>query len=109
MVAAIVGGLLGVALASTFWMGSGIPEIGWAALTGVVVGVGSKPEEWAITGGVFGCAVSLSFAGVRYQGGGSSHDRLLWFALVGLGGAVSGLSLSFLGSRLRRWRRDGAA
>ena len=101
MASLIVGALLGIVGGRYLFVGSWLSLIPWT-LVGLLLGLWAGRRRWASVGAAYGFALLYAFMVAGYSGSASLISRLPFFALIALAGAVYGVVVSWVGSRLRR-------
>lgn len=96
-IAVCLGAGLGVVGARVLFVGSWLTLIPWG-VAGGSVGVSSPRAGTAsVAGAVYGFALSMAFMTGGYQGSASLVSRLPLFGILGLVGAVCGLTSAMVG------------
>jgi hypothetical protein len=100
LVAIVVGALLGVIGARYLFVGSRLSLILWGIM-GLALGAWYQKREAMINGAVYGFVIAFVFMIAGYSGSASLVNRLPFFAILGVVGAVCGLVLGWLGFLVR--------
>jgi hypothetical protein len=94
---ALAGVVLGVVGARYLFVGSFLSLIPWG-IAGLLIGYWARRSRVAvIDGGLYGFTVAFTFMLAGYQGEASIINRIPFFALLGLVGAVCGSVLGWMG------------
>jgi hypothetical protein len=93
----IIGTVLGVIGSRYLFVGSGLTLIPWGVI-GIVLGWWSaNRKEALVNGSVYGFLLAFSFMLAGYQGSAPIISRIPFFAILGLVGAICGLTLAAVG------------
>jgi hypothetical protein len=107
IVAAGVGGILGLLCSTVVLVNSGLSLVPWA-LAGLAVGaVSGSRRDALVRGGVYGFALAYVFMIAGYDGAEPLRTRLLPFLALGVVGSVCGAVLAVIGFAVRRAIRRG--
>jgi hypothetical protein len=94
------------------WAGAHALFLGWWTLApwgaaGLALGYWLRSTRPALAGAAYGFTLSFVFMATQYTGTASLVSRVPFFALLGGVGALCGLVLAVMGSRLRALVRPG--
>jgi hypothetical protein len=76
------------------------------SIAGLAIGYRSAQEQWALAGGLYGFALLFAFMVAGYSGTAPILNRLPFFGIIGLAGAMYGIVLAFAAVLLRRTFRS---
>ena len=96
ILAASLGGLLGVIAAQVLFVGSGLSLVPWTIAGLLVGGLASSRGESGKLGAIYGFALAFVFMLTGYSGSASLLSRVPFFTLLGIVGAFAGAALAML-------------
>lgn len=105
VIAAAIGGALGVIGARWVFVGSWLSLVPWG-IAGLALGAWcSRLKAAILLGGCYGFALGVAFMVAGYRGSAALLTRMPFFGIIGLICAMFGIGLTVVGSLISRQRK----